>query len=198
MARLNKDSVDRFLEHGLWIEGRTIYLGANGYHAVSGLEEYGADEISPFTAEQVIKALAILDSQNQDRPIQIILNSPGGDIYQGFAIYDALKRCESEVIITATGQCQSAASIILQAGDQRLLTPHCVVMVHDGQDGYSGHPTDFKNWAKIGDKINQMMYQIYSEASGKPASYWAKKCKSDYILLPSEAIAEGLADSIVG
>jgi ATP-dependent Clp protease protease subunit len=196
VARINRDSVDRFFDQDIWLESRTIYIGANHTNLVN--EEYGMDEISPATAERTIKGLAILDSQNQDRSIRIILNSPGGDIYQGLAIYDAIKRCQSQVEILATGQCMSAASIILQAADTRTLSPNCLVMVHDGEDGYSGHPSNLEAWAKISKQTSQLMYRIYSERSGKTPAYWAKKCKQDYILTAEEAIAEGLADNIEG
>ena len=194
MARLSKDHLDKFYDYDIWLEGRTLYIGSISTHTLSDV--YGADEISPLTTERVIKGLALLETKPEE-PIKIVLNSPGGDVYQGLAIYDAIKRSPCHVEILATGQCMSAASIILQAADKRTLSKHCIVMVHDGQDEVAGSPNDTLNWAKFGQHINKMMYNIYAEGSGKPSSYWQKKCQKDYILTAEQAVAEGLADEII-
>lgn len=194
MARLSKDHLDKFYDYDIWLEGRTLFIGAQTSLSVS--DDYGLDEISPLTAERVIKGLSILET-NPELPIKIILNSPGGDVYQGLAIYDAIKRSPCYVEILATGQCMSAASIILQAADKRILSKNCIVMVHDGYDEAAGTPKDTLNWAKVGQHINKMMYNIYAEASGKPSSYWQRKCQSDYIMTAEKAVAEGLADETV-
>jgi ATP-dependent Clp protease protease subunit len=80
-------------------------------------------EIDSSASERAVKALLWLESEGDD-PIHVYLNSEGGDWYEGFAIYDAIRGCKSAVTITATGYCMSMASIILQAGDERLLTPN--------------------------------------------------------------------------
>lgn len=192
MARLNKDHLDKWYDHHINLELRTIYIGANSLHMTDG---YGADEISPYITENVIKGLTLLETKPE--PIKIILNSPGGDLYQGLAIYDALKRSPCDIEILATGQCMSAASIILQAATKRSLSENCIVMVHNGEDANVGSPDDVYNWAKFGKHMNKVMYKIYAQASNKPESYWARKCEKDYILTAEEAVNEGLADEII-
>lgn len=194
MARLSKDHLDKFYDYDIWLEGRTLFIGAQT--ALSTSEEYGLDEISPLTSERVLKGLAILETKPAEG-IKIILNSPGGDVFQGLAIYDAIKRSPCHIEILATGQCMSAASIILQAADKRILSENCTVMVHEGEDSNSGSPADVLAWAKFGQHINKIMYNIYALRTNKPASYWQKKCQKDYILTSQEALAEGLADEII-
>lgn len=194
MARLSKDHLDKFYDYDVWIEGRTLYIGAQ--RGLESSDEYGMDEISSLHSERVIKGLALLETKPEE-PIKIILNSPGGDVYQGLAIYDAIKRSPCHITIIATGQCMSAASIILQAGDKRVLSKHCIVMIHDGYDSNSGTPAHVLKWAKFGLKINDMMYDIYTEGAGHNSGYWKRKCQEDYILTAEQALAEGLADEII-
>lgn len=194
MTRINKDGIDRFLEYDIWLEGRVLFIGAQ--MALAASDDYSVDEISPFHTERLIKGLALLETKPEE-PIKIYLNSPGGDLYQGLAIYDAIKRSPCFIEIIATGQCMSAASIILQAADKRILTKSCTVMIHDGQDAISGHPSDVKRWADFGQQINKLMYEAYAEKSKKPVSYWKKKCEKDYILTSEQALNEGLADEVI-
>lgn len=194
MARINKDHIDTFFDSDIWIGGRTLFIGAQS--ALLASDSYGVDEISPLHTERILKGLAILESKPEE-PIRIILNSPGGDVYQGLAIYDAIRRSPCYIEIIATGQCMSAASIILQAADKRILTKHCLVMVHDGEDSVAGTPNNVLKWAKVGQKVNEMMYNIYAESTGRSNNYWKKKCQEDYILTADQAIEEKLADEII-
>lgn len=188
--KVNKNYIDSFYEYGLWLEGRTIYIPCLNHE-----EGVSDDEITTRSAERVLKHLALLETKSD--PIKVILNSPGGDLYHGFAIYDALKRSPCQIEITATGQCQSMASIILQAGNKRKMSESCVMMVHQGSEELSGHPEDVKNWGRINNWLTNKMYQIYSGASGKPVKYWERKCQKDYILTPNQAKEEGLVDEII-
>jgi len=194
MSKINRDHLDKFYEYDLWLEGRTLYIGANASHNFT--EEFGPDEISCFTTEKIIKGLSILDNKPSE-PIKIILNSPGGSLSQALAIYDAILRSPCYIEILATGQCMSAATIILQAADKRVLSQNCLLMVHDGHDEISGSPTDVMNWSKIGQMLTTKMYKIYERTSGRSEKYWQKKCQRDYILTAADAVAEGLADEII-
>lgn len=192
--RLNKDHLDKFFDYHLSMELRTIYIGAVNNHSLT--DQYSIAEISPYTAENVLKGLILLENK-PDEPIKIILNSPGGDLHQALAIYDAIKRSPCHIEILATGECMSAASVILQAADKRVMSKHCLVMIHDGEDSITGAPENVLRWARNSQIYNNFMYQIYSEVSQKPVSYWKAKCKADYILTADKALAEGLVDEII-
>ena len=191
MSKVVRESIDRFFDYDIHPESRTIYAGC----VYSDSE--GSSGVETHMAERVIKALHTF-SATPDKPVKIILNSPGGNFYDGMAIYDAIKACPCHVTIEVFGQAMSMGSIILQAADERVMHPNAVIMIHDGEDSYSGHQRNFEMWAKEGLRIRKLMYEIYAEASEKDAKYWEKKCAFDCILPADEAVKEGLADSIFG
>ena len=115
MRAIKKESIDRFYDYDIHIETRTLYLG---------------QDIDDLSAERTIKGLHLLDSS--DGNINIILSSPGGEVYNGMAIYDSILQCKNDVIISVAGWAMSMGSIILQAADYRLLHPNSVIMIHDG------------------------------------------------------------------
>ena len=183
------DAVELFLERGLHIPTRTIYLGD------SELPD-GSAEIGHRTSADLLRGLHVLSHISAELPVTIYLNSGGGDLYHALAIYDAIRRCQFPVFIVGTGHVMSAATLILQAADRRLLTPTCHVMVHDGETGYTGHPRDFERWARHGQQMRQLMYKILAEKSGKTAAFWDKHLSGDRIYTAEEAVSLGLADSL--
>lgn len=187
------DSIQMFYEYDLHLESRTIYVGSVFTQDEDSGGESGVDS---ELAQRVIKALHIL-SQDNKTPIRLILNNPGGYIEQGMAIYDAIRACEATVTIEVFGQAMSMGSIILQAGNKRLLHPNAVVMVHDGTAGYSGIAKSFEAWAEYSKVSREQAYKIYAKRSRKPASYWRTKCASDFIMTAEQAVKEGLADGII-
>lgn len=188
--KFTKDDLEKFHDYEIFIPKRTIYMGSHESSLTEG--ESGTDAMM---AERLVKNLLFLESQS-DEPVTIIMNNLGGDWYHGMAIYDAIKNCRCHVTVKGYGNVMSMGSIILQAGDERVLMPHAVVMVHDGQDGYAGVPKDMESYAEQSKKVRRRMYEIYAERSGKTPSYWEKKCRGDYWLSAEEAVEEGLADSV--
>ena len=177
---IRKESIDRFFDYDLHVESRTLYIGGK--------------EIDEQSAERVIKALHILQSE---KDINIILNSFGGCWFQGMAIYDAIASCSCHVNATVYGSAMSMGSVILQAADSRIIHPNATIMVHDGYETrVDDIPRTFQNWAEYSKRSQQRMYEIYAGRSGRPPSFWKKKCASDAILTAKEALELGLVDSI--
>lgn len=191
MAKISKDYITHFFEHEFNYETRTLCIGAP-----SSFASEGQAEIDARVASNIIKGLHILEHVNTN-PIKIYLNSVGGEVYHALAIYDAIRSCTSHVTIRGMGQVMSAGAIILQASESRLLSPNATVMLHDGQDGYEGHPRDFERWAEWSKHMRSRIYEIFAERSGKEPSYWRRKMDHDMILTSDQAVAEGLADSVV-
>jgi ATP-dependent Clp endopeptidase proteolytic subunit ClpP len=185
MPKFHKESIDRFFDYDIHPESRTIYIG----DVMDG-------EVGPALAERVIKALHLLQVQSKESAIKVILNSKGGDWYDGIAIYDAIKACPCHVTIEVFGAAMSMGSIILQAADERIMHPNATLMIHDGSDYFEGHARNMEAWAKQSALLRKRMYEIYSEVSGKPASFWEKKCLVDYVLTATEAVEQGLADKV--
>ena len=115
-----RDDADRFHDYGIHIPTRTIVI---------------SNAIDEVEAERVLKNIHILESINKE-PITIIINTPGGYVFQGMAIYGAIAACESYVTAIVRGQASSMGSLILQAADHRVVDPYAIIMIHHGSDGY--------------------------------------------------------------
>jgi ATP-dependent protease ClpP protease subunit len=129
-------------------------------------DENGEDGTDYHMAETIVKALHILDNQDAtslkgEKPINIIMNNIGGDIYHGMAIYDAIANCKNHVTIRVYGHAMSMGSIILQAADQRIMTRHSRIMIHYGNFGSNQHTKVAYKWANETKKFDQIMEDIY-------------------------------------
>lgn len=189
--KIVKESVDRFFDYGLHIETRTIYLGD------TETDEGESNGIGPLVTERLIQAFVLFNT-TPEKPVRILMNSSGGSVFNGFAIYDMIKSSPCHVTIEVLGQCQSMGSLILQAADERIIHPNAVIMVHDGTDSYSDmHVRDVERWAEYGKKVDRpRMYAIFADRSKRSAHFWEKKCAHDLILTPQEAVILGLADKV--
>lgn len=190
MPRFNKEEIDRYFDYGIFTRERILFLG----------NESGTDHAM---FEDFIKGLTFLSKMSEE-PITIQMTNPGGDWYYGMAIYDAIRACRCHITIIAYGYCCSMGSVIFQAGDNRIIAPDCVFMIHDGEDGYIGHAKNFEKWADQSKIIRQRMYEIFLHRikAKKPRSGWSIKkienmCLTDKILKPDKAIELGLADSLL-
>ena len=156
-------------DFGLWFDvnvdlpTRTIYLGSVGSTADD--YETGVDH---HMAALFIKAMHTLESDNK-KPIQILMNNPGGDWYHGMAIYDAIACSPCKVKITVYGQAMSMGSIILQAADIREMMPNSRLMIHYGQDGQTGHAKTVERWADESKRIARRMEDLYLDKIMKKA-----------------------------
>jgi ATP-dependent Clp protease protease subunit len=187
MARLAKESIDRFYDYRLHIESRTIYIG-----------DGDEGEVDAEVARKAIKAFHLLVSADKEKPINVYINSFGGCMFNGMAIYDVMKNCPCHVTAFVLGAAMSMGSVILQAADVRVAYPNATIMVHDGSWNIDDTFQSFHNWAEFTKKSQQQMYRIYAERSGRPAGFWRKKCAADLILTAQEAKSLGLVDSIYG
>jgi ATP-dependent Clp protease protease subunit len=155
------------------------------------------EDIDEAMAARFIKAFDELESINSTAKITVQIMSQGGNYTDALAMYERVLASPCHVTMIATGTVASAATVIFQAGDERLITPLATFMIHDGMEGYEGDPKSFEEWARISKKHRQLMYSIYSNRSGKAQSYWEDKCKSDTVFSAEETIQEGLADKIL-
>ncbi len=189
----NKDDITRFFEQGIDIGGRAIYIGS----VESRSSEDDDPGVNYITAEYAIKGLYVLNRLDKGR-ITAILNTIGGDEFNGFAIYDAIRASPSPVDIVVYGNAMSMGAVILQAGRKRLLHPNSTLMIHDGTLNQTEMPVrSASNWTAFEKELCNRMYRIFAERSGQKPSYWKRKCTHDYILTPEEAIEQGLADKVI-
>lgn len=183
MASKQLDDVEIFLDYGIHLPSQTIKL---------------TGDVDDNMYETLINGLILIENKKGKKDeLTIELNSTGGDWYSGIAIHDRLQACSLPVTIKVSGSAMSMASVILQAADNRLITKHSTVMIHDGFSAVEGTPENIRNWEKHGREINKMMYKIYAEASGKTEQFWKTKCRKDFIISAEQAIKLGLADGYI-
>ena len=178
-------NIDRFQEYGIYVPTRTLFL--NG-------------EVDEFLADTAIKGLHILDSLG-DSPITVLLNTVGGDEYHGMAIYDAIVACSSHVIIKGVGHVMSMGSMIIQAGDTRLMAPNAKFMLHYGEWGIEDHPKIARAWMKEEEKFSRMMEDLYLEKIRENHPRFTRRklqkmLDFDTILSAEETVEMGLIDAV--
>lgn len=158
---------------------------------------YLCEDIDEDTAGRFMTAFHVMDDHD-DKPISVILNTGGGNVCDGFAIYDTIRFAKSEVLVIGTGAVQSMGVVIMQAADRRLLMPSTSVMIHDLSIGL-GDVSMTGLRAEVSDmemKERQVM-EILAAASGKPLRDIAKLCRRTTYMTASEAVAAGLADEVL-
>lgn len=158
---------------------------------------------SPIDSEvaNVITAqLLLLDSQSSEQPINLFINSPGGEVYSGLAIYDVMQYIGAPVHTNCVGIAMSMASVILMAGAQghRVALPHSRIMIHAGSAGMprSSLP-DLEVQAREFLDIRDMMEEVYHRHTGHPKDKLRKDMERDYFMTPEAAREYGLIDRVV-
>jgi ATP-dependent Clp protease protease subunit len=195
MGRPNREDLDRWFDHSVYPPKRLVYIGdGNG----TGTE---VGEVGPTMHELAIKGLTFLDSWSE-APITIHLNTNGGDWYHGMGIYDCIQALKAHVTIIVTGSACSMGSLILQAGDLRVMGPHSVLMIHDGTEFLHSDSKAVENWAKKSAAVRQEMYKVYLEKIRVKKPRFTMKqvehlCSHDSIFTPEKCIEYGLADQVL-
>lgn len=193
MARNNssRDNIDLFYAHGVDVVSKTLYLGG-----LSG------EEIDPSSAADMIKGLHILSSIRPSEPISIIINSGGGDVDQGLAIYDAIRNTTSTVNACVRGNCYSMAAWILQAADHRSMAKNSSMMIHDGDKSLEGKTGDIKALKKFYDDMDNrcvdiLLERIREKHPGFSKARLYKMLQNDIYLWPEQALELGLIDEVL-
>lgn len=191
MPRVNRDDVDKLYDYGIYIPTKTII---------------SVGETEAEVAANLLKGLHVLDQVNPEKPLTIELNNVGGDEYHGLAIYDSIRACKSKVIIIAKGHAMSMGSIILQAADERVMSPNSRQMIHYGSPVQADPDTHAKTqykWTEECKKISTWMEEMYLEKIRQKHPDFKKKklvdmLNFDTILTAEESVELGLADKILG
>ncbi len=152
-------------------------------------------------AEDTIKKLWFLENENPGKPITVILNSPGGSIDAGFAIWDQLKMTSSPITTIVTGMAASMGSILMLTADKgkRFATPKSRVMIHQPRLSgvIQGQATDLEIQAKEILKMRKLLIEIYMQATGKSYEALEKSLDRDAWMTAEEAKSFGLLDRII-
>lgn len=155
-------------------------------------------EINDTVANVIIAQMLYLSSQDPDAPITMYLNTPGGSVYDGLAIYDTMQYIPNEVQTVCTGLAASMGSVLLCAGEKgkRFALPHSRIMIHQPLGGAHGQASDIEITAKEILKLKGELYQIIADHSGKTLKQIEKDADRDHWLTAKEAVDYGMIDDI--
>ena len=150
-------------------------------------------------ASLVCAQLLFLESENPKKEISFYINSPGGIVWSGLAIYDTMKYISSKIMTICIGQAASAASLLLASGEKgmRFSLPNSRIMVHQPSGGYEGQVTDIEIHTKEIVKTKSKLNEIYSRHTGKNIKEIEKIMERDSYFSPIEAIDFGLIDEVI-
>jgi ATP-dependent Clp protease, protease subunit len=155
--------------------------------------------IDSQVANVVVAQLLLLDTQNPEREIQLFINSPGGEIYSGLAIYDVMQFVRAPIRTTCVGIAMSMGSVLLMAGTKgrRTALPHSRIMIHQGSSGFRGNTPDVEVQAKEIMGIRDIMMDLYVKHTGQPREKLLKDMERDLFMDPKDAQKYGLIDEVV-
>lgn len=155
--------------------------------------------INDAVADTVIAQLLFLESENPEKDIYIYINSPGGQVTAGLAIYDTIQYIKPEVATMCIGQAASMAAVILAAGTKgkRYALPHSRIMLHQVLGGVEGQATEIEIHAKEILRIKNEISEIISKHTNQPVDKIARDTDRDYFLKPKDALAYGIVDAII-
>ena len=156
-------------------------------------------DIDDEIANQIIAVMLYLDSEDSGKDIILYINSPGGMVSAGMAIFDTMQHIKSDVVTICVGLAASMGSFLLAAGakGKRLALPHSRIMIHQPSGGARGQATDIQIEAKEILRLRHQLNGIYAKNTGKPIEKIEKDMDRDYFMSAEEAKEYGLIDKVV-
>jgi len=156
-------------------------------------------EINDTVANLVVAQLLFLESENPDKEIHLYINSPGGSISSGMAIYDTMQFIKPEVSTLCIGMAASMGAFLLQAGakDKRFVLPNSTVMIHQPLGGFRGQASDIEIHAKYILSLRERLYTLMAQHTGRSIEEIARDSERDNFLTATEAVEYGLVDKVL-
>jgi ATP-dependent Clp protease, protease subunit len=157
-------------------------------------------DIDEPVANIVVAELLYLESEDPDREISIYINSPGGSITAGLAIYDTMHFIRPDIVTICMGQAASMAAILLAAGTKgkRFSLPHSRIVIHQPSvEGIAGQATDVKIYAEELLRTRNLLSNILADLTGQSFEKTDRDVERDFILSPTQAVEYGLIDSVL-
>lgn len=157
---------------------------------------------SPITdqvANVVIAQLLYLDAESKEKDIYMYINSPGGSITAGLAVYDTMQYVSADVVTICVGQCASMATVLLSAGapGKRFALPHSRIMLHQPWGGVEGTAQDIEIHAKEILRLRRIVNEILAFHTGQPVSKIEQDTQRDFFMSAEEALKYGIIDRII-
>ena len=158
-----------------------------------------SDEVNDTTASLVVAQLLYLEAQDPDKDIHLYINSPGGSVTAGMAIYDTMQYISCDVSTICMGMAASMGAFLMCAGakGKRYALPNSEIMIHQPMGGMQGQATDMKIHAARILRMREKLNQIMSERTGQPLAVIQRDTERDYFLSAHQAVEYGLIDKVI-
>ncbi|MGI6563218.1 MAG: ATP-dependent Clp endopeptidase proteolytic subunit ClpP [Clostridia bacterium] len=158
-----------------------------------------SDQINDVTASLVVAQLIYLEHEDPDRDITLYINSPGGSITSGFAIYDTMQYIKPDVSTICIGMAASMGAFLLAAGTKgkRFALPNSEIMIHQPLGGIQGQATDIKIHTERLMRMKDTLNSILSKNTGQPLEKIEKDVERDYFMTAQEALEYGIIDKVM-
>ena len=155
--------------------------------------------IDDMVANLVVAQLLLLDSENPEKDIMLYINSPGGSVTAGLAIYDTMQHIRADVQTICLGQAASMGAFLLCSGTKgkRMALPHSRVLIHQPLGGAQGQATDIEIQAQEILRIKKTLNEIMASNTGQSIKKIEKDTDRDYIMTPQEALEYGMIDKVI-
>jgi len=150
-------------------------------------------------ANLIIAQLLHLESEDPDKDIFLYINSPGGSVYAGLAIYDTMQFIKPDVQTICVGIAMSMGSLLLAGGSKgkRMSLPNSRILIHQVSGGFQGQGTDIEIQARAVIGLKRRLEEIYTEHTGKTQEEISRDMERDFFLSPQEAVEYGIIDSVI-
>lgn len=160
---------------------------------------FAVGPVEDYMANVIVAQLLFLESENPDKDISLYINSPGGAVTAGMAIYDTMQFIKPEVSTLCIGQAASMGAVLLAGGakGKRYCLPHSRVMIHQPLGGFQGQATDIDIHAREILKIREQLNQILADHTGQDVERIREDTERDRFLGPEEAVEYGLVDKMM-
>ena len=173
--------------YDLWsrlLKDRIVYLGT---------------EIDDYFANLIVAQLLFLEKEDPDKDIELYINSPGGSVYAGLAIYDTMQVIKCDVATTCVGVAASMGAVLLGGGakGKRSALKHARIMIHQVSSGFRGTAADINVQVAETNRLMDTLMGLLSHDTGQPEDKVRKDCDRDHWLSSEEAVAYGLVDRMV-
>jgi len=158
-----------------------------------------SEEVNDSIANAIVAYLLYLDSDDNTKPIYLYINSPGGSVTAGMAIYDTMQHIKSDVITICVGLAASMGAFLLAAGTpgKRLALPHARIMIHQPLGGARGQATDIEIEAKEVVRIKHTLNEMLAKHTGKTLEEIERDTDRDYFMSAEQAMNYGLIDRVI-
>lgn len=158
-----------------------------------------SEEVNDTTASLIVAQLLFLEAEDPEKDIQLYINSPGGSVTAGLAIYDTMQYVKPDVSTICVGMAASMGAFLLSSGakGKRIALPNAEIMIHQPSGGSRGQATDIQIQAQHIQKTKEKLNRILAENSGQPLEKVEKDCERDHFMSAEEAKDYGLIDRVI-